>query len=149
MVSFWTDSQCVLKGSGSRPADQPHQAKSKLIEGIRLLGCSVEASLSWGEIRDFLHTPKGAARSLTKTRALSNSCRTAPRHRLRRGTCLPTIPCPSFSPITTKNHPDGRVLEESGARTPILHESRSEEHTSELQSLRHLVCRLLLEKKTT
>src|SRR5262245_65319488 len=28
--------------------------------------------------------------------------------------------------------------------TPL---SRSEEHTSELQSLRHLVCRLLLEKK--
>src|SRR5205814_6171478 len=28
-------------------------------------------------------------------------------------------------------------------------EMRSEEHTSELQSLRHLVCRLLLEKKTT
>src|SRR5436853_3784900 len=32
--------------------------------------------------------------------------------------------------------------------TPCLHgENRSEEHTSELQSLRHLVCRLLLEKK--
>src|SRR5262245_65396978 len=28
-------------------------------------------------------------------------------------------------------------------------EFRSEEHTSELQSLRHLVCRLLLEKKKT
>src|SRR5262245_64627520 len=28
-------------------------------------------------------------------------------------------------------------------------ELRSEEHTSELQSLRHLVCRLLLEKKKT
>src|SRR5436853_712947 len=28
-----------------------------------------------------------------------------------------------------------------------LTERRSEEHTSELQSLRHLVCRLLLEKK--
>src|SRR5437899_8372734 len=27
------------------------------------------------------------------------------------------------------------------------HHFRSEEHTSELQSLRHLVCRLLLEKK--
>src|SRR5258705_6065277 len=27
--------------------------------------------------------------------------------------------------------------------------SRSEEHTSELQSLRHLVCRLLLEQKNT
>src|SRR5262245_65674236 len=32
------------------------------------------------------------------------------------------------------------------ARTAGVH-NRSEEHTSELQSLRHLVCRLLLEKK--
>src|SRR5262245_64607666 len=29
----------------------------------------------------------------------------------------------------------------------LLRLARSEEHTSELQSLRHLVCRLLLEKK--
>src|SRR5437899_9045957 len=29
----------------------------------------------------------------------------------------------------------------------VLFRERSEEHTSELQSLRHLVCRLLLEKK--
>src|ERR1035438_10657751 len=29
-----------------------------------------------------------------------------------------------------------------------LQRIRSEEHTSELQSLRHIVCRLLLEKKT-
>src|SRR5205814_4035775 len=38
----------------------------------------------------------------------------------------------------------------SGTRTPrpsTSCRSRSEEHTSELQSLRHLVCRLLLEKK--
>src|SRR5262245_63563320 len=32
-------------------------------------------------------------------------------------------------------------------RDPRVHAARSEEHTSELQSLRHLVCRLLLEKK--
>src|SRR5205814_10399497 len=32
-------------------------------------------------------------------------------------------------------------------RSLIPFVSRSEEHTSELQSLRHLVCRLLLEKK--
>src|ERR1039458_4842716 len=32
-------------------------------------------------------------------------------------------------------------------RSPPLGLMRSEEHTSELQSLRHLVCRLLLEKK--
>src|SRR5258708_31034724 len=32
-------------------------------------------------------------------------------------------------------------------RTPSSHRPRSEEHTSELQSPDHLVCRLLLEKK--
>src|SRR5205814_7891056 len=31
----------------------------------------------------------------------------------------------------------------------IIFPARSEEHTSELQSLRHLVCRLLLEKKNS
>src|SRR5262245_63388225 len=35
------------------------------------------------------------------------------------------------------------VLKHGTAPVPV----RSEEHTSELQSLRHLVCRLLLEKK--
>src|SRR5437899_8732154 len=37
-------------------------------------------------------------------------------------------------------------LHRTGAGRP-LRDLRSEEHTSELQSLRHLVCRLLLEKK--
>src|SRR5258705_4693229 len=35
----------------------------------------------------------------------------------------------------------------TGTRRAIVLNYRSEEHTSELQSLRHLVCRLLLEKK--
>src|SRR5205814_3480822 len=35
----------------------------------------------------------------------------------------------------------------SGGLPPSGSNRRSEEHTSELQSLRHLVCRLLLEKK--
>src|SRR5262245_22399838 len=34
-----------------------------------------------------------------------------------------------------------------GSARTIIGRVRSEEHTSELQSLRHLVCRLLLEKK--
>src|SRR2546425_9121034 len=34
-------------------------------------------------------------------------------------------------------------------REDLRHEVRSEEHTSELQSLAYLVCRLLLEKKKT
>src|SRR5258705_2341361 len=41
------------------------------------------------------------------------------------------------------------VVREDGEVKCELHRERSEEHTSELQSLRHLVCRLLLEKKKT
>src|SRR5258705_1891971 len=45
-----------------------------------------------------------------------------------------------------------RIAEYHQTRLPLglvvcESEPRSEEHTSELQSLRHLVCRLLLEKK--
>src|SRR5262245_64345326 len=41
----------------------------------------------------------------------------------------------------------GALGQRNGSLPPSSSESRSEEHTSELQSLRHLVCRLLLEKK--
>src|SRR5205814_3618918 len=41
----------------------------------------------------------------------------------------------------------GRVIGMVAASIGALESLRSEEHTSELQSLRHLVCRLLLEKK--
>src|SRR5262245_63752784 len=37
---------------------------------------------------------------------------------------------------------DKRVIEETGLIWKIVLKGRSEEHTSELQSLRHLVCRL-------
>src|SRR5258705_5342111 len=40
-----------------------------------------------------------------------------------------------------------RTCPQAASDAPIAN-SRSEEHTSELQSLRHLVCRLLLEKTT-
>src|SRR5947199_1313637 len=39
------------------------------------------------------------------------------------------------------------ALPRRGVFEGVDDETRSEEHTSELQSLRHLVCRLLLEKK--
>src|SRR5438045_7455037 len=42
---------------------------------------------------------------------------------------------------------DGVIGPDTWARLDLLTGNRSEEHTSELQSLRHLVCRLLLEKK--
>src|SRR5690349_23288390 len=41
----------------------------------------------------------------------------------------------------------GTVVVEAGRRSGTLSTARSEEHTSELQSRRDLVCRLLLEKK--
>src|SRR5471030_2484916 len=45
-------------------------------------------------------------------------------------------------------HPSPRAsYRENVVTRPLSREVRSEEHTSELQSLRHLVCRLLLEKK--
>src|SRR2546429_4165733 len=40
-----------------------------------------------------------------------------------------------------------RLLPPASANAPATVASRSEEHTSELQSRLHLVCRLLLEKK--
>src|ERR1039458_10632336 len=43
-------------------------------------------------------------------------------------------------------HPDELAAEWVG-QSELMRHLRSEEHTSELQSLRHLVCRLLLEKK--
>src|SRR5690554_8099124 len=52
--------------------------------------------------------------------------------------------------LHTVGHPldghDMRVIDEDGNELP-RGEIRSEEHTSELQSRPHLVCRLLLEKK--
>src|SRR5687768_18549831 len=58
-------------------------------------------------------------------------------------TCNSQMPCSDFSPSGT-----------AACHTPMLKQrtranfgSRSEEHTSELQSRLHLVCRLLLEKK--
>src|SRR2546429_6655972 len=53
-------------------------------------------------------------------------------------------PCRSFD-LRGKGIPDDSSLNCSSARLGTSY--RSEEHTSELQSRLHLVCRLLLEKK--
>src|SRR6266436_7773039 len=58
-------------------------------------------------------------------------------------------PRSTLFPYTTlfrsrRHHPAGRA---ERARGTLRRKPRSEEHTSELQSRLHLVCRLLLEKK--
>src|SRR5437899_9574859 len=50
--------------------------------------------------------------------------------------------CPASAGPSSSSSFDLQVLE-----VVARLDARSEEHTSELQSLRHLVCRLLLEKK--
>src|SRR5262245_64455846 len=51
----------------------------------------------------------------------------------------------AVSPLASlRPHAHKRLAAAFGDQLVVL---RSEEHTSELQSLRHLVCRLLLEKK--
>ena len=45
------------------------------------------------------------------------------------------------------DHPEAVVVDETQDDQEIILRLRSEEHTSELQSPTHLVCRLLLEKK--
>src|SRR2546422_7847904 len=53
---------------------------------------------------------------------------------------------PSPLPSSTETVSEAKsATARSGTRSPL--KSRSEEHTSELQSRLHLVCRLLLEKK--
>src|SRR5438876_8243882 len=57
--------------------------------------------------------------------------------KLRRGPWV----CARVSPTTTFGSSSSRL------KGPLTGDPRSEEHTSELQSPVHLVCRLLLEKK--
>src|SRR2546425_9628252 len=65
----------------------------------------------------------------------------------------PTAVGPIYEVVTVGGEADLLVPQQLGAPRRRdgceLREPRSEEHTSELQSLAYLVCRLLLEKKKT
>src|SRR5436853_7814155 len=70
---------------------------------------------------------------------------------LREPPASPLFPYTTLFRSTPRADPDcgpaGRPPPASRSRPRVSPRRRSEEHTSELQSLRHLVCRLLLEKK--
>src|SRR2546422_5436977 len=58
----------------------------------------------------------------------------------------PSLPASALIPDTVP-HPDSSRIVPDSPRSRRRRIRRSEEHTSELQSRLHLVCRLLLEKK--
>src|SRR2546422_10703331 len=58
-----------------------------------------------------------------------------------------TFPLPVSGKVSKKRTRSGTLWSATASRQKSLSSSRSEEHTSELQSRLHLVCRLLLEKK--
>src|SRR2546429_5951070 len=62
--------------------------------------------------------------------------------RSRRGRALSRL-----SGLRARGSPDPRRASRPGSASAFPFSPRSEEHTSELQSRLHLVCRLLLEKK--
>src|SRR5690554_7258333 len=68
-------------------------------------------------------------------------------HRGSMLTGLPRAVAPQGSDARACNSPTESGEVRCGASTGAMLFSRSEEHTSELQSRPHLVCRLLLEKK--
>src|SRR5258705_2676292 len=53
----------------------------------------------------------------------------------------------AMAPMSLMSYEDARPWARAIKQKVARAQGRSEEHTSELQSLRHLVCRLLLEKK--
>src|SRR5437870_7273130 len=61
--------------------------------------------------------------------------------------CLPLMVASADPPRTVKSSPPTTTDRPSTLARPNRKLERSEEHTSELQSRGHLVCRLLLEKK--
>src|SRR3712207_8542836 len=62
-----------------------------------------------------------------------------------RPACGPT--CPERTSSTPARTSTRSTSARTAASSPWARSSRSEEHTSELQSRQYLVCRLLLEKK--
>src|SRR5712672_1498377 len=97
----------------------------------------------------FPRTPGPAAWQRARPQPLPDSAQ-CPHTRLPRSVPAPVLRQPPR--WLRRTRPPRQASSDSGAPYPDLHrlartQPRSEEHTSELQSLAYIVCRLLLEKK--
>src|ERR1039458_5137307 len=91
-------------------------------------------------------TEEGARRGASPRARTHKSSSASRRHRTGKVASNPGEQAPVGEQHTTSHAGgDGRLSPQGGREGEGA--NRSEEHTSELQSLRHLVCRLLLEKK--
>src|SRR3989449_5024816 len=87
--------------------------------------------------------------SVCPTPTVSSSTRSKPKASSRSATSSVVVASPPCAPrvaIERMNTPGSTPADSIRIRSPSS-APRSEEHTSELQSRLHLVCRLLLEKK--
>src|SRR2546427_1172761 len=89
-------------------------------------------------------------RSLTQRFSLATQKRRSCRFGRKRRRVL-LLACETLLPVCTRLpetwHTRDIAHLDSSSCQPVARETRSEEHTSELQSQSNLVCRLLLEKK--
>src|SRR5712672_3261658 len=93
-----------------------------------------------------------AARTSTAASSATRATATSEAFAAMQFSLVPSTACQRFSPpIAAQPEPGSRLLQAlyptSRKYGHRLRCNRSEEHTSELQSLAYLVCRLLLEKK--
>src|SRR5690625_5919924 len=95
-------------------------------------------SLAWRRIREAMKNTSPSARMPTVTVTRETPSKSSGTPKVKR-----SVPETESIPMTENPMPSTRAM------SPLSTESRSEEHTSELQSRGHLVCRLLLEKKNT
>src|SRR5690606_41008956 len=97
--------------------------------------CPAGTKTSPLSLHDALPISESPSASILSTRDASSAIRSAPRGS-RQG---------SGRRPATADHQNGTVANATPTTTAVT--TRSEEHTSELQSRENLVCRLLLEKK--
>src|SRR5689334_23728432 len=83
----------------------------------------------------------------TLFRSVDHAENAARRPRARRRRRRGVLPCRSPGAAEADEAPSAALGDRAGQPQRLQRAGRSEEHTSELQSQFHLVCRLLLEKK--
>src|SRR2546425_8466677 len=91
--------------------------------------------------------PQPPRSTLSPHTPLSRSCRAPPRQAPAHSPSSPRSPHRPAPPAREWSARPRRRETRRVAPARVFPDARSEEHTSELQSLAYLVCRLLLEKK--